>query len=223
MFSFKLLRFRNSIAFKAILGLIGFAVLFSCTESKRELPILGQKEAKESVVNGKTVIDTIYHQIPDFEFYNQDSVLISQKDFEGKIYVADFFFTSCPTICPKMKTQMLRIYEKYKGNPKIAFLSHSIDPRHDTPSVLKEFSQNLGITGKQWQFITGDKAKIYEIGQKSYMVSATDDPTQPGGIVHSGAFILVDSHRHIRGIYDGTEPEKVDQLMNDMDVLLEEK
>lgn len=197
--------------------------LSACDSQPQKLPILGNREAVTKTVDGKEVTDTLYHQIPDFEFINQDSVKVTQKDFEGKIYIADFFFTTCPTICPKMKTQMLRIYEKYKDNPKVGILSHSIDPRHDTPAVLREFMNNLGIKSKMWQMVTGDKAKIYEIGQKSYMVSATDDPTQPGGIVHSGAFILVDKNRHIRGIYDGTEPTKVDRLMIDMEVLLNEK
>ena len=199
-----------------------FILLFSCNTNPEKLPILGNKETVTKMVNGKQITDTIYHQIPNFEFINQDSSKITQKDYEGKIYVADFFFTTCPTICPKMKTQMLRIYEKFKDNPKVGILSHTIDPRHDTPAVLREFMNNLNIKSKMWQMVTGDKAKIYEIGQKSYMVSATDDPTQPGGIVHSGAFVLVDKNRHIRGIYDGTEPEKVDKLMKDMEVLLNE-
>ena len=198
------------------------SILIACNSSKEKLPILGNREAIVKTVNGKQIVDTLYHQIPDFDFISQDSVKITQKDFAGKIYVADFFFTTCPTICPKMKTQMLRIYKKFKDNPKVAILSHTIDPRHDTPAVLKEFSKNLGIQNSMWQMVTGDKAKIYEIGQKSYMVSATDDPTQPGGIVHSGAFILVDKNRHIRGIYDGTEPERVNKLMEDMDTLLKE-
>jgi len=199
-----------------------FILLFSCNTNPEKLPILGNKETVIKKVNGKQITDTIYHQIPNFEFINQDFSKITQKDYEGKIYVADFFFTTCPTICPKMKTQMLRIYEKFKDNPKVGILSHTIDPRHDTPAVLREFMNNLNIKSKMWQMVTGDKAKIYEIGQKSYMVSATDDPTQPGGIVHSGAFVLVDKNRHIRGIYDGTEPEKVDKLMKDMEVLLNE-
>ncbi|WP_229359507.1 SCO family protein [Flectobacillus major] len=197
--------------------------IFGCSESKKSLPYLGQKSIETKVVDGKSVTDTVYHTIPDFEFINQDSVVTTQKDVANKIYVADFFFTTCPTICPKMKTQMLRIYEKYKNNPHFMILSHTIDPRHDTPSVLKEFKKNLGIEGNQWQMVTGDKMKIYELGQKSYMVTATDDPTQPGGIVHSGAFILVDKNRNIRGLYDGTVPEKVDQLMNDIDLLLKEQ
>lgn len=198
------------------------SLLIACNNSKEKLPILGNREAVTKIVNGKQITDTLYHQIPDFEFISQDSVKITQKDFVGKIYVADFFFTTCPTICPKMKTQMLRIFKKFKDNPQVAILSHTIDPRHDTPSVLKEFSKNLGIQNSMWQMVTGDKTKIYEIGQKSYMVSATDDPKQPGGIVHSGAFILVDKNRHIRGIYDGTEPEKVDKLMADIEILLKE-
>lgn len=213
----------KTIFFTKLLYISAVALFFSaCDSQPQKLPILGNREAVTKTVNGKEVTDTLYHQIPDFEFINQDSVKVTQKDFEGKIYIADFFFTTCPTICPKMKTQMLRIYEKYKDNPKIGILSHSIDPRHDTPAVLREFMNNLGIKSKMWQMVTGDKAKIYEIGQKSYMVSATDDPTQPGGIVHSGAFILVDKNRHIRGIYDGTEPTKVDRLMIDMEILLNE-
>lgn len=214
----------NKIKFFTKLLYISVAVLFlsACNSKPQKLPILGNREAVTKTVNGKEVTDTLYHQIPDFEFVNQDSAKITQKDFEGKIYIADFFFTTCPTICPKMKTQMLRIYEKYKDNPKVGILSHSIDPRHDTPAVLREFMNNLGIKSKMWQMVTGDKAKIFEIGQKSYMVSATDDPTQPGGVVHSGAFILVDKNRHIRGIYDGTEPTKVDRLMIDMEILLNE-
>ena len=207
---------------KSIVYWLLITVYCSCSDSKEKLPILGNREAIVKTVNGKQITDTLYHQIPDFEFINQDSVKITQKDFAGKIYVADFFFTTCPTICPKMKTQMLRIFKKFKDNPKVAILSHTIDPRHDTPAVLKEFSKNLGIQNSMWNMVTGDKAKIYEIGQKSYMVSATDDPTQPGGIVHSGAFILVDKNRHIRGIYDGTEPERVDKLMADMEILLNE-
>ena len=197
--------------------------LVGCSKAPKELPYLGNKEPIKKVVDGgKEVVDTLYHTIPDFEFINQDSVKITQEFVAGKIYIADFFFTTCPTICPKMKTQMLRIYEKYKDNPDVVLLSHSIDPRHDTPAVLKEFRSNLGIKGNSWQMVTGDKAKIYEIGQKSYMVSAADDPTQPGGVVHSGAFILVDKNRHIRGLYDGTVAAKVDNLMEDMEILLKE-
>lgn len=170
-------------------------------------------------VNG----DSVYHTIPDFSFVNQDSSIITNKTYEGKIYVADFFFTTCPTICPVMKKQMLRVYEKYKENPKVGILSHTIDPRHDSVKVLKEYSTRLGINGKMWNFVTGEKSKIYEIGEKSYYVTAGEDSTAAGGIIHSGAFILVDTKRRVRGVYDGTKETDVTKLIKDMEVLLNEK
>lgn len=216
--SSKNILFQKNFFFKIIIGLfISTSTLFSCSESNHQLPILGPRE----VVNG----DTVYHQIPNFSFVNQDSVPITQDFFKDKIYVADFFFTSCPTICPVMKTQMLRVYEKYKNNPKVGILSHTIDPRHDSVSVLKEYRSRLGVTGDTWQFVTGEQAKIYEIGEKSYMVTAQEDPAAiaEGGFIHSGAFLLIDSKRHIRGMYDGTKEDEVNKLMRDMDLLLKEE
>ncbi len=185
-----------------------------CTETSRELPYLGQHD--------EIAGETVYHQIPKFAFTNQDSVKITQENFANKIYVADFFFTSCPTICPVMKTQMLRVYEEFKNNPEVGILSHTIDPRHDSVSVLKVYREQLGVTGDTWQFVTGEQDKIYEIGEKQYMVTAQEDSTAvaEGGFIHSGAFILVDKNRHIRGMYDGTVEDEVTKLINDMKLLL---
>ncbi|MCY7358734.1 MAG: SCO family protein [Rudanella sp.] len=193
----------------------------SCQSNDR-LPILGQKEAITKTVNGKTITDSVDHAIPDFRFVSQYGDTVSAQTLKGKIYVADFFFTTCPTICPKMKTQLKRVYERFKGNPKVMLLSHTIDPTRDSVAVLREFAQNLEVEGRQWLFVTGDKEKIYDIGQNSYMVSAAEDASAPGGVVHSGAFILVDAQKHIRGIYDGTTVDGVDKLMADMDRLLAE-
>jgi len=202
---------------------VGLSVFVSsCGSGDDKLPVLGQKETVTRIVDGKSVTDSVAHQIPDFAFVDQYADTVTAKTLAGKIYVADFFFTSCPTICPKMKVQLKRVFEKYKGNPEVMLLSHSIDPRHDTVPVLKEFASNLGITGQQWLFVTGDRDKIYDIGQNSYMVTAQEDSSVPGGVVHSGAFILVDKDRHIRGIYDGTTEAGVDKLMKDMDRLLAE-
>lgn len=197
-------------------------VLAGCGSADDKLPILGQREAVTKIVDGKSVTDSTYQSIPDFRFISQYGDTITAKTLENKIYVADFFFTSCPTICPKMKVQLKRVYEKYKGNPELMLLSHTIDPAHDSVAVLKEFADNLGVTGRQWLFVTGDREKIYEIGQNSYMVTAQEDKSAPGGVVHSGAFILVDKAKHIRGIYDGTTEAGVDKLMNDIDRLLAE-
>jgi len=187
-----------------------------CNSSKKEkaLPIMGRTEY--------TLNDTIYHQVKDFSFVNQDSVIVTGKTFEDKIYVTDFFFTSCPTICPIMKTQMLRVYENIKDYDDVAILSHTIDPEYDTVALLKDFSERLGVSAPKWHFVTGDKFKIYEQAQRSYMVTAAEDKSAPGGAIHSGAFILVDKEKHIRGFYDGTVAEDVDELMRDIDLLRKE-
>ncbi|GAB3698066.1 SCO family protein [Spirosoma flavus] len=202
--------------------LILTTLLLRCTSSDDKLPILGEREAVTKTVDGKTVIDSVYHSIPDFKFVSQYGDTVTAKTVTGKIYVADFFFTTCPTICPKMKVQLKRVYEKFKGNPNVMLLSHTIDPAHDSVSVLNQFAKDLGVTDHQWLFVTGDREKIYDIGQGSYMVTAQEDSSAPGGVVHSGAFILVDKERHIRGIYDGTTEAGVDKLINDMNRLLAE-
>jgi protein SCO1/2 len=193
-------------------------ILISCSE-KKELPYLGPKAIQ--IVAGKS--DTIYHKIPAFQFLNQDSVWINEKSFNNQIYVADFFFTSCPTICPKMKTQMLRLYERYEKNTAVGLLSYSIDPDFDRPYRLKAYAQKLQIKAPKWNLLTGDKKAIYQLGEKSYMVTAQEDKNEAGGFVHSGAFILVDRNKHVRGIYDGTKSEEVDHLIEDMETLLKEK
>ncbi len=209
---------------KLLILVIFTGFLFSCGVEYNKLPILGERETKTVLVNGKTKIDTIYHTIPSFSFINQNGATITKNDFIGKkIYVADFFFTSCPTICPKMKTQMLRLYQHFQGNRAVGFLSHTIDPRHDTVPVLYQFAKDLGIKGTQWNFVTGEKEKIYEIGLKGYMATAKEDSTVSGGFIHSGAFILVDKLMRVRGIYDGTKEQEVDKLKVDMEILLKEK
>jgi protein SCO1/2 len=199
-------------------GLVGFA----CTSRNSKLPIYGPRQITNVSLEGGVRADTAYHTIPDFAFVDQDSTVITQDTFEDKIYVADFFFTTCPTICPIMKTQMLRVYEAYKDNDQVLLLSHSIDPVHDSVAVLREFAGKLGVDSDKWHFVTGPKEEIYEIGQESYMVTAMEDENEPGGYLHSGAFLLIDKDRRIRGIYDGTVGEEVDQLIADIPRLLAE-
>lgn len=199
--------------------LLAISLFIASCQEKKTLPFLGPKDTH--LVDGK--VDTIYHQIPPFRFLNQDSTWISEKDMAGKIYIADFFFTSCPTICPKMKTQLLRIYERYAANDQIRILSHSIDPAFDTPSVLKQYAERLQVKAPRWNMLTGDKAALYKLGEKSYMVTAQEDKNEAGGFVHSGAFILVDKNRHVRGIYDGTQETEVNHLIEDIEILLQEK
>jgi protein SCO1/2 len=209
---------KNTIIWITVLG----TFIASCSSDSDKLPILGRREIKNVTFEGKVLADTIYHTIRDFSFTDQNGEIVTQETFKNKIYVADFFFTTCPTICPIMKTQMLRVYEKFKDNPEIGILSHTIDPKHDSVEVLHEFADRLGLTGDMWHFVTGDQGEIYDIGQNSYMVTAREDPDEPGGYLHSGAFLLIDKERRIRGIYDGTKEEKVALLMKDIEKLLKE-
>lgn len=192
---------------------IGLLMAACQTEApQRALPYLGNHD-----INGT---DTAYHRIPDFAFLSQNNTLITNQDLAGKIYVADFFFISCPTICPKVKKQMLRIYDKYKGREDFMLLSHTIDPKRDTVERLKMYAQNLGVDDGQWLFVTGEKNKIYNIAE-DYMSIAREDPDAPGGFDHSGWVLLIDKQGHIRSFADGTNPEKVDQLLQDIDWLLD--
>lgn len=205
--------------------LVGITGLFSACNSKSEnekLPVFGRNKIIEKQVNGNTTFDTLEHKIADFRFVNQDSAWVTNSTFKDKIYVADFFFTSCPTICPKMKKQMLRVYDKFKNESRISILSHTIDPNHDTVELLKKFSDGLGVKSNKWHFVTGDIDDIYTIGEKSYMVTAGEDEDAPGGYIHSGAFLLIDNHRRVRGVYDGTEPDQVSRLLFEIDLLLNE-
>ena len=187
----------------------------SCHKGKQDrLQIYGERDIIGS--------DTIYHTIGDFRFINQDSVVVTNKTFNGKIYVTDFFFTSCRTICPVMKTQMLRVYNEIKDDPEIMILSHTIDPRHDTVALLRDFAERLGVSSNKWHFVTGDQDSIYDIAQKSYFVTALEDQTEPDGFIHSGAFMLIDKERRVRGAYDGTSEESVNRLLDDIERLKKE-
>lgn len=190
---------------------------------QEQLPIMGHTAYEERVVDGKTITDTVYHTIDNFVFYDQDSNRVSRETVEGKVYVADFFFTTCPSICPVMATQMLRVYEKYQDNDEFMILSHSIDPEYDTVGLLKDYAQRLGVKEKgNWRFLTGLETDVYELGEKKYYATTQADSTAPGGFLHSGAFLLVDQKGRIRGHYDGTKPEAVDKLMQDIEILLDE-
>lgn len=195
---------------------LGFLLLIACSQQEQKrLPILGEKKA------GKTSVDTIYQTIPNFSFINQDSVTITNKDFDHSIYVADFFFTSCPSICPIMSKNLLKVLKKYQGNEEVKILSHSIDTKYDTPWVLKRYADKLGVTGNQWQFVHGSQKDIYTMADK-YMVYAKEDAAAPGGFEHQGWLMLIDKDKRIRGAYDGTDDEQVSKLMDDMDLLLAE-
>ncbi len=196
-------------------------MLMACGDNK--LPIYGDRKVENKTIDGKPVADTIYQTVPDFEFTNQEGKLINQDIVKDKIYIADFFFVTCPTICPRMKKNLLKVYETFKDNPEIMLLSHTIDPEHDSVSVLHDFASRLGADSKQWLFLTGNREKIYELAEHGYYATALADSTEPGGYVHSGGLILVDKKRRVRGIYDGTVESATSQLILDITTLMHEK
>lgn len=193
----------------------------SCKNKPKRLPFL-QLETTERVVAGQTIIDSSFRTIPAFKLLNQDSVVVTEKDFNGTIYVADFFFTSCPTICPVMHRNLLKVYQKYKGNPEVKLASHTIDVKYDVPSRMKTYATKSGVEGTQWEFLWGTRDEIYALAERNYLVAAQEDENAPGGFVHQGYLVLVDKEKRIRGAYDGTQDKEVKQLMDDMDTLLKE-
>lgn len=190
--------------------------LFSCgNDAPKTLPIIGERLGLSN--NG----DTLYPTIPDFSFINQNGNTVSNADFEGKIYVVDFFFTHCPTICPKVTAQMLRVHDRFKDSTRVLLLSHTIDPKRDTIGRLKSYADKLGVSAPKWHFVTGEKDSIYGIAD-NYFSIAQEDPTAPGGFDHSGRLILVDKKRHVRSFCDGTDAKDVDRFMKDIETLLRE-
>lgn len=195
--------------------LAAFLFLVSCvTRKESPLPIFGERE----VVGN----DTAYHTIANFSFLDQDSAIVTNATYNGKIYVADFFFTSCRTICPIMKTQMLRVYDSIQNDPDVLLLSHTIDPEYDTVGLLRDYAGRLGVKSSKWHFVTGEKEEIYKLAQTSYFSTALEDTTEPDGFIHSGAFLLIDKQRRIRGKYDGTKEEDVNRLLGDIQRLKNE-
>lgn len=202
-------------------ALAGFTACNTGTNEESEapakkLPIYGERYLDEETK------DSVYHRIPDFELTSQDGKQITQKDFEGKIIIADFFFTSCETICPRMTSQLKRVAKRIEGMPDVFIVSHTVDPETDTQEVLKQYAETNGINTAKWWFLTGDETFIHEHGGQGYLLNVMKDSTAQGGFLHSEMFVLVDKDRRIRGIYNGTETADVDRLMNELIILNDE-
>jgi len=197
------------------LAFFGLAIGCFLDEKPRKLPILGERDVPPAG-------DTLYPEVPAFQFVDQDSQIVNNETFKGKSYVVDFFFIHCPTICPKVKANGLRVYQKFKDDDRLLMLSHSIDTRNDTIAALKNHAEKLGIESKKWHLVTGDHDAIYAIADNYFSV-AKEDPSAPGGFDHSGRLILVDKNRHVRSFCDGTNAEDVDRFMKDIEILLKEQ
>jgi protein SCO1/2 len=206
---------------RKLTGFVIIVLAFGACKSnnKKTLPIYGQRQAVTKTVNGQTVTDTVYQTIPAFKFINQYGDSTGSKNLDGNIYVADFFFTTCPSICPIMQRNMLNVYNAFKDSANFKIISFTIDPKHDTVPVLKKYADKLGVTGNTWWFLNGDRDAVYQLATKSYLVAVTQDSTAAGGYVHQGYFVLIDKQKRIRGAYDGTDMKQVEQLIADIKTL----
>ncbi len=178
------------------------------------LPVIGERE----VVNG----DTVYHTIGDWSFYRQDSALVTEDMLAGTPYVVDFFFTSCPTICPRVTQNMLRLEEHFRGtHPELKLISFTIDPKRDSVGHLRNYSRNLGVeTADRWWFLTGDKAALYGIADDYFSVAMESTDPASGGFDHSGRILFVDGQGQVRAFANGTDAAEVNDLIEDIEGFL---
>jgi len=183
-------------------------------KNKQLLPIYGEKTFIGT--------DTVYHTIQPFFFTNQYNEKITEKTVDHKIYVADFFFATCQSICPQMSSQLVHVQNAFKNDKDVLILSHTVNPMHDTVEVLYGYAQSYGAIKGKWHFLTGSKKEIYDLAKNSYLVNALQDDGTPEGFLHSELFVLVDSQKRIRGSYDGTDSVAVKKLIEDIKVLKQE-
>lgn len=198
------------------------AVFSACSNQKKTnenellLLVLGEKNV---LANG----DSVFHEVGSFEFENQFHEVINEKTVTGKIYVADFFFATCQSICPQMSTQLTRVQKAFKNDPDFLILSHTVNPMHDTVEVLNQYAIGYGALKDKWHFLTGSKKEIYRIAKEGYLVNAIQDDGTEEGFLHTELFILVDKKKRLRGMYDGTDSVAVNKLIEDIKLLKTEK
>ena len=195
-----------------ILSVIIYFGIYNLLSPEKMLPIYSPRDINPELVDSTVQHIGNDHKIADFAFTNQNGKVITQKNYENTIYVADFFFTTCPTICPKMTDNMVWLQNQLKNNPEVKLLSFSVTPDIDTPDVLKKYAIEKGVDDSRWNLVTGDKKDIYYLARKSYLAVKTGKPEELYDMVHTENFILVDKNKRIRGFYDGTN---LDQPTND--------
>jgi len=178
------------------------------------LPIYGEKKEVGNETN-----DTVYHTVKPFLFINQYNEKVTEETIKGKIFITDFFFTTCESICPKMSTQLITVQNAFAKDDSVLILSHTVNPMHDTVEVLKKYAESFGATKNKWHLLTGNKQEIYYMARYSYLVNALQDDGSAEGFLHSELFVLIDSKKRIRGFYDGTDTIAVAKLIADIKLL----
>jgi protein SCO1/2 len=205
-----------------IIIVIGITIAYFMISKPKPLKIYNPADINPKLVDKSLQGTSKNHKVGEFSLTDQDGKTVTPTDFEGKIYVTDFFFVTCPTICPKMTDQMLRVYEEFKENGDILFLSHTVMPEEDSVPVLKEYADKFNISSEKWKLVTGDKKHIYDLARKTYFAAVTEGDGGVDDFIHTENFVLVDKEKRLRGFYDGTSKKDVDRLIKDVYTLLAE-
>lgn len=208
--------------FLLVLSAFIIIIIYNILKPQERLPVY-----QPSMVNNELVDSTMqevrkYHKINDFKLYNQNGDTITQEFYKDKIYVADFFFTTCQTICPIMTDHMLKIQEELKEDKEVLLLSHTVIPNHDSVPVLRKYANEKGVKDQKWNLVTGDKKEIYDLARKSYLAAKSDGDGGAFDMIHTENFVLIDKQRRIRGFYDGTNPDAISELLEDIQILKKE-
>ncbi|MFD1601978.1 SCO family protein [Flavobacterium artemisiae] len=217
-----LYKYRKFFIVLIIFSAVTISLFYNALKPKKTLPIYNPSDVNPELVDSTIQYKSKYHTIADFSFVNQNGDTITQKNYEGKIYVADFFFTTCGSICPKMSTNLVEVQKAVLKNPKVMLLSHTVFPEVDSVSVLKAYAIKYGVVDSKWNLVTGDKKEIYKMARKSYLAVKLGRPDQLYDMVHTENFVLVDQKRRVRGFYDGTNKEDIKRLLEDIDFLSNE-
>ena len=202
----------------AILSAVILYTFYTLMQPAPSLPIYQPTMVDNTLVDSTVQFVKKYHKIADFELVNQNGDTITQDDYPG-IYVADFFFTTCQTICPIMTEHMVQIQEKLKDDPSVKLLSHTVIPATDTVAQLKRYALEKGVNDSKWNLVTGPKKEIYDLARKSYLAVKTQGDGGKYDMIHTENFMLIDSKKRIRGYYDGTDPEAIEDLLEDIAIL----
>ncbi len=211
--------YKNFGIFFSILCIIIIAIIYNVLNVKQPLPIYQPAMVSEELVDSTIQHQQKYHKIADFSLINQNGETITQDTYKDKIYVSDFFFTTCQTICPIMTDHMYQIQKEIINDDDVMLLSHSVTPKIDSVAQLKKYAIEKGVIDRKWNLVTGDKKQIYALARKSYLAVKTDGNGDQYDMIHTENFMLIDKKRQIRGFYDGTLTEDIDRLLEDIETL----
>jgi len=218
-----MLKFFAKYKFFAILmfflsGII-ITLIYNQLDPVPKLPVYQPSMVTADLVDTTVQYIRKYHKVKDFKLVNQNADTITQKNYEDKIYVADFFFTTCQSICIDMAKSMQTLQKEFENDEDILLLSHSVTPEIDDVARLKKYAIEKGVIDSKWNLVTGDKKQIYNLARKEYLASKTEGDGGKYDLVHTENFVLVDKEKRLRGFYDGTNPEEIEQLIEDIDIL----